>query len=140
LEWFACPVLKNPLVVGAGVLAMPLALSHMGILLGTIVIIWAGATAGFGLYLQTRCARYLERGSSSFFALSQITYPRASIIFDGAIAIKCFGVGVSYLIIIGDLMPGVVQGLNSNIAQSSFLLDRHFWITAFMYVESDLQA
>jgi amino acid permease len=119
---------------------MPLALSHMGITLGTIVIVWAGLTAGFGLYLQTRCARYLERGSSSFFALSQITYPRASIIFDGAIAIKCFGVGVSYLIIIGDLMPGVVQGLNSNIAQSSFLLDRHFWITAFMFVESCLRA
>ena len=52
-------------IVGAGVLAMPLALSHMGILLGTFVIIWAGLTSGFGLYLQTRCARYLERGSSS---------------------------------------------------------------------------
>ena len=120
-------------------LAMPLALSHMGILLGTIVIVWAGVTAGFGLYLQTRCARYLERGRSSFFALSQITYPRASVIFDAAIAIKCFGVGVSYLIIIGDLMPGVVQGLNSNIVDSSFLMDRHFWVTAFMFVHKTSQ-
>jgi len=113
---------------------MPLALSHMGIVLGTIVIVWAGLTAGFGLYLQTRCARYLERGRSSFFALSQITYPKASVIFDAAIAIKCFGVGVSYLIIIGDLMPGVVRGLNSTIGDDSFLIDRHFWVTAFMFV------
>lgn len=111
---------------------MPLAVSHMGILLGLIVIVWAGATAGFGLYLQTRCARYLERGQSSFFALSQMTYPRASVIFDAAIAIKCFGVGVSYLIIIGDLMPGVVSGFSDIEGQSSFLTDRHFWITAFM--------
>lgn len=110
---------------------MPLALSHFGILLGTFIILWAGLTAGFGLYLQTRCARYLDRGTSSFFALSQITYPKASVIFDAAIAIKCFGVGVSYLIIIGDLMPGVVKGLNSNISEG-FLLDRHFWVTAFM--------
>lgn len=121
-------------IVGAGVLAMPLAMSHMGIVLGIIVILWAGVTAAFGLYLQTRCAAYLERGSSSFFALSQITYPNAAIIFDAAIAIKCFGVGVSYLIIIGDLMPGVVLGFTSEEGLAHFLLDRHFWVTAFMLV------
>jgi len=122
-------------VVGAGVLAMPLAMSHMGITLGTIVILWAGLTAGFGLYLQTRCAQYLERGHASFFALSQITYPNAAVIFDGAIAIKCFGVGVSYLIIIGDLMPGVVRGFSDSAGGVGFLVDRHFWVTAFMYVD-----
>lgn len=113
---------------------MPLAMSHMGIVLGAIVILWAGATAGFGLYLQTRCAKYLERGSSSFFALSQITYPNAAVIFDAAIAIKCFGVGVSYLIIIGDLMPGVVRGFTDEDGLVPFLVDRHFWVTAFMLV------
>ena len=112
---------------------MPLALSHMGIVLGSLFIVWAGLTAGFGLYLQTRCARYLERGQASFFALSQITYPNASVIFDAAIAVKCFGVGVSYLIIIGDLMPGVVEGFGRDAAHASFLMDRHFWVTAFMY-------
>ena len=113
---------------------MPFAMSHMGIVLGTIVILWAGATAGFGLYLQTRCAKYLERGSSSFFALSQMTYPNAAVIFDAAIAIKCFGVGVSYLIIIGDLMPGVVRGFTDEDGLVPFLVDRHFWVTAFMLV------
>ena len=119
-------------IVGSGVLAMPLALSHMGIVLGVLVILWSSATAGFGLYLQTRCARYLERGSSSFFALSQLTYPNAAVVFDAAIAIKCFGVGVSYLIIIGDLMPGVVEGFTKAGHTAPFLLDRTFWITAFM--------
>lgn len=122
------------LVVGAGVLAMPLAMSHMGILLGVVVIAWAGLTSAFGLYLQTRCARYLDRGSSSFFALSQITYPNAAVFFDAAIAIKCFGVGVSYLIIIGDLMPGVMQAFSQRAGDVAFLVDRHFWVTAFMYV------
>lgn len=113
---------------------MPRALSQMGILLGTIVIIWSGLCAAFGLYLQTRCARYLERGSASFFALSQLTYPNAAVVFDAAIAIKCFGVGVSYLIIIGDLMPGVVLGFQESAGEVGYLVDRHFWITAFMYV------
>lgn len=122
------------LVVGAGVLAMPRALSQMGVTLGVFVIIWSGLTSGFGLYLQTRCARYLDRGSASFFALSQITYPNAAVVFDAAIAIKCFGVGISYLIIIGDLMPGVVLGFNENAGKIGYLVDRHFWVTAFMLV------
>jgi amino acid permease len=122
----------NPTVVGAGVLAMPLAMSHMGILLGIFVIVWSGLAAAFGLYLQSQCARYLERGNSSFFALSQITYPNAAVVFDAAIAIKCFGVGVSYLIIIGDLMPGVIRGFDEGADGVPFLVDRHFWITVFM--------
>ncbi|KAI0125351.1 transmembrane amino acid transporter protein-domain-containing protein [Xylariales sp. AK1849] len=121
-------------IVGAGTLAMPAALSHFGIVLGTIVIIWSGFTSAFGLYLQSRCARYIDRGNASFFALSQMTYPNAAVIFDAAIAIKCFGVGVSYMIIIGDLMPGVAAGLDSRAQHVAFLMDRNFWITAFMLV------
>ncbi|KAJ5745354.1 Vacuolar amino acid transporter 5 [Penicillium odoratum] len=113
---------------------MPLAISHFGIVLGIFVILWSGVTAGFGLYLQSRCAQYLDRGSASFFALSQLTYPNAAVVFDAAIAIKCFGVGVSYLIIIGDLMPGVVLGFVGGDPAYDFLVDRHFWVTAFMYV------
>ena len=116
---------------------MPLAISHMGIVLGVFVILWSGFTAGFGLYLQSRCAQYLDRGSASFFALSQLTYPNAAVVFDAAIAIKCFGVGVSYLIIIGDLMPGVVQGFVGGEPAYDFWIDRHFWVTAFMYVSYD---
>ena len=44
------------------------------------------------------------------------------------------GVAVSYLIIIGQLMPKVVLGFNHDIAEASILLDRHFWITCFMFV------
>src|SRR5207248_9962009 len=114
------------------------AMSHMGILRGTFVILWAGLTSGFGLYLQTQCSRYLDRGSASFFALSQITYHNAAVIFDAAIAIKCFGVAVSYLIIIGDLMPGVVRGFSDEDGLVPFLMDRHFRVTVFMLVASSL--
>ncbi|KAL3468641.1 transmembrane amino acid transporter protein-domain-containing protein [Aspergillus heterothallicus] len=133
-SWISCVINLVNTIVGAGVLAMPLAISHMGIVLGTFVILWSGVTAGFGLYLQSRCAQYLERGNASFFALSQITYPNAAVIFDAAIAIKCFGVGVSYLIIIGDLMPGVIQGFVGGEPAFDFLVDRHFWVTAFMLI------
>jgi amino acid permease len=113
---------------------MPAAMSHFGVTLGVLLIIWCGLTSAFGLYLQARCARYLDRGTSSFFALSQITYPNAAVVFDAAIAIKCFGVGVSYMIIIGDLMPGVAEAFGALDSGLDFLSDRKFWITAFFLV------
>ena len=131
-SWLSSVINLVNTIVGAGVLAMPSALSRMGITLGIFVILWSGLTAGFGLYLQTLCARYLDRGAASFFALSQITYPNAAVLFDAAIAVKCFGVGVSYLIIIGDLMPGVVRGFSEDAGGIGFLVDRHFWVTGFM--------
>lgn len=131
-SWISSVINLVNTIVGAGVLAMPSAMSNMGMFLGVLIILWAGLTAGFGLYLQTRCAAYLDRGAASFFALSQITYPNAAVVFDAAIAIKCFGVGVSYLIIIGDLMPGVVRGFADESILVPFLVDRRFWVTAFM--------
>ncbi|KAF2199720.1 hypothetical protein GQ43DRAFT_482199 [Delitschia confertaspora ATCC 74209] len=133
-SWISSVINLVNTILGAGLLAMPSALSKMGIFMGIIVIAWAGLTSGFGLYLQTRCARYIDRGTSSFAALSQLTYPNLSILFDAAIAIKCFGVGISYLIIIGDLMPGVVQGFAPRAGEIAFLVDRQFWITAFMLI------
>lgn len=42
------------------------------------------------------------------------------------------GVAISYLIIIGDLMPQVIRGLSDELGEIQYLNDRHFWITAFM--------
>lgn len=113
---------------------MPAAMSSFGMFPGIAVIAFSAFCSGFGLYLQSRCAKYIERGTASFFSLSQITYPNAAVIFDAAIAIKCFGVGVSYLIIIGDLMPQVIEGFIGDVGPMLFLVDRKFWITAFMLV------
>ncbi|KAL4862627.1 transmembrane amino acid transporter protein-domain-containing protein [Aspergillus spectabilis] len=96
-SWVSCVINLVNTIVSAGVLAMPLAISHMGIVLGIFVILWSGVMAGFGLYLQSLCAQYLDRGNTSFFALSQITYPNAAVVFDGAIAIKLIIIPLSYL-------------------------------------------
>ncbi|KAA8892984.1 transmembrane amino acid transporter protein-domain-containing protein [Sphaerosporella brunnea] len=132
--WISSVVNLLNTILGAGVLAMPHAMSQFGIVLGVLIILFSGAASGFGLYLQARCSKYVARGTASFFSLSQLTYPNAAIVFDAAIAIKCFGVAVSYLIIIGDLMPQVVRGFDSSLERFDFMLDRHFWITVFMLV------
>lgn len=44
------------------------------------------------------------------------------------------GVAVSYLIIIGDLMPQVMLGFSESAGSIDYLMDRRFWITAFMLI------
>ncbi|KAK9450855.1 transmembrane amino acid transporter protein-domain-containing protein [Limtongia smithiae] len=121
-------------ILGAGILAMPYALKSDGIFLGMLVIAVAGSTAAMGLYLQYRCSRYIERGGASFFAVAQKTYPQIAVAFDAAIAVKCFGVGVSYLIIIGDLMPQVVGDFvyGGVDVPASVVDSRRVWITICM--------
>lgn len=113
--------------------------------MGSFMIVFSACASGLGLYFLTRSASKTQGRASSFFACSKLTYPSAAVWFDLAIAIKCFGVGISYLIIIGDLMPGVVRSLSMVALAAAggdgsgtvdpvwwFLEDRRFWITIFM--------
>uniref|UniRef100_A0A060TC86 ARAD1B21538p n=1 Tax=Blastobotrys adeninivorans TaxID=409370 RepID=A0A060TC86_BLAAD len=122
-------------IVGAGILAMPFAYKANGVLLGTILISLAGVTAGFGLYLQSLGARYVPRGHASFFAVAKVTYPSLAVVFDLAIAVKCFGVGVSYVIIVGDLMPQICESLGLT---HEYLLHRQIWVTITMAIVGPL--
>jgi amino acid permease len=126
---------KQHLTTGAGILAMPFAMKSDGIILGALVIATAGFASGFGLYLQGFSSQFVPRGHASFFAISKVTYPSLAVIFDIAIAVKCFGVGVSYLIIIADLMPQISHSLG---ATSGWLLERDFWVLISMAVVGPL--
>lgn len=96
-------------IIGAGMLAMPYAYRADGIILGSLIIVIAGITAGFGLYLQLRSARFLPEGQATFFGVCSISYPHLSSLFDFSVFLQCFGSAVSYLVIIGDLLPDLVN-------------------------------
>ncbi|KAJ2504304.1 hypothetical protein IWW47_002591 [Coemansia sp. RSA 2052] len=113
-------------ILGSGMLSMPNAMAAMGLALGSLVIVFSACASGMGLYLLSRCARRTSGRDSSFFAVSKLTYPKAAVFFDAAIAIKCFGVSISYLIIFGDLMPEIANALGFS---AQHLLSRGFWIT-----------
>ncbi|KAF9428564.1 hypothetical protein BGZ94_001909 [Podila epigama] len=144
-SFWSCTINLANTILGTGMLAMPGALATVGLMLGSFMIVFSAFASSLGLYFLTRSASKTQGRSASFFACSKLTYPSAAVWFDLAIAIKCFGVGISYLIIIGDLMPGVVRSLSmaALIAAGDdgsgtvdpvwwFLEDRRFWITIFM--------
>lgn len=113
-------------IIGAGLMSMPYAFSTDGIVFGVFIIVLAAATSGYGLFLQVYVSQYVPKGHATFFNVCSITYPTLSVAFDVAIATQCFGCAISYLVLIGDLMPTIVTNL-------SFLDPEHhrtFWIVA----------
>lgn len=116
---------------------MPFAIKENGIVVGVSIILLAGLAASLGLYFQGLCTQFVAAGHASFFQLSKITYPSLSVVFDVAIAVKCFGVGVSYLIIIGDLMPQIVGSLGVG-GDGGLLAHRAFWILVSMVIAGPL--
>lgn len=106
-------------IVGAGLLAIPYVFKSDGIFLAILLTLLAAGTSSFGLFILSKCSKSLaDPRNSSFFALCSITYPSLSLLFDFAMFIQCFGVGLSYLILVGDLFPGLFGG------------ERNIWILA----------
>jgi hypothetical protein len=61
-----------------------------------ITCLFSGGVAAFGLYLLSLCAVKTPHRRASFFAVAELTFPKAAVFFDAAIAIKCFGVSIRY--------------------------------------------
>ncbi|KAJ7509741.1 transmembrane amino acid transporter protein-domain-containing protein [Mycena galericulata] len=124
-------------IIGSGMLTFPLAMASAGIIPGMITCLFSGSVAVFGLYLLSLCAARAPHRRSSFFAVSQMTFPKAAVFFDAAIAAKCFGVSISYLIIIKGLMPNVVTALYHDLSSTTppaWALSGRNWISIFMIV------
>ena len=95
-------------ILGAGVLAIPYAMANSGVYIGILLFGICAFLSYCGLYFLSHAAREVK--DSDFNKLSQRTMSGswAMMLVDFAVAIKCFGVGTSYMIIIGDLMPQVL--------------------------------
>lgn len=140
----------------------PKAMASSGLLPGIVTCVFSGAVAAFGLHLLSICATQTSHRRASFFAISEMTFPRAAVFFDAAIAIKCFGVSIrcvpygqfgwrnassnfgesSYLIIIKGLAPSVLKSLFHVMSPSTELpgwsLDGRVWVTIFMFILAPL--
>jgi len=109
-------LLANTLLGGSGMLGIPHAFSVAGWGVGFALLIFSGVASAFGCHLLQCSARKIGEVPCSFYSVARATVPRWTWLIDGAVTIKCFGVGTSYLIIVGDLLPDVAThfGLTGN--------------------------
>jgi len=127
-------LLANTLLGGSGMLGIPYALSVSGYALGLLFLVFFGGASAFGCHLLHCSARKIGRAPCSFFTVANAVAPRWTWLIDGAVAVKCFGVGTSYLIIVGDLVPDAMTFFG--IGDSTEL--RWFWISVSFSVAAPL--
>jgi len=100
-------VLTNTLL-GVGILGLPWAVSTVGLALGIVMLMGAGAVSCLALHFLAHVAVALTGGSKgpaevTFYSACMAGAPAARYVVDAAIAVKCFGVATSYLQVIGQL-------------------------------------
>ena len=104
-------------IVGAGLLAIPYVFRNSGILVGILLTFMAAVASWFGLFALAKCSKtMINPRNSSFFTVCMMTNAQLSVFSDSAMIIQCFGVCISYLVLIGDLFPTIFGG------------SRYYWI------------
>ena len=111
-------------------LGLPHAFGVCGWVLGCCMMVLSAILSSSGLYFLACCATRLReedpaRTKQSFYTIALATLPQATMLIDFAVAIKCFGVGTSYFIVCGDLVPVALEGMG---LRGELLLNRHFCI------------
>ncbi len=109
-------------------LILPSAFQSLGIIPATLLLIFAGFVSGVGLFLLASASLRVANGRKADFAvLAKATFPRLAPVFDFAILLKCLGVAISYLVIIGQTVPDLMKMVISD--PPSLLLNSNFWMT-----------
>lgn len=120
-------------ILGAGMLSLPSAFAASGWLLAPPLLLLFAAASTCALAMLSECADQVGR-PSSFHAVANTAMPGFAALFDAAIAIKCFGVATSYLVVVGDSMPKAMVALGLGGA----LLERRLWVGASLAIAAPL--
>jgi len=131
---WSCYINITSTIIGAGILGLPYAYSRTGYFLGSWFVVLCGLMSFTGLHLLSACAKFTQQSlnqPSSFYSVAEVALSKKSyftLLIDFTIFIKCFGVSIAYLIVIGDLMPAVVKQAYGNDNNNSFWVSRTPWI------------
>lgn len=83
-----------------GLLVLPSSMAAFGLILGTILLIVAYMMSICGIYLLNLVGNRVGGRKVSFSEAALRTYPKAAIMFDIVLSIKCLGTAISYLKIV----------------------------------------
>ncbi|XBW37855.1 hypothetical protein QEN19_003431 [Hanseniaspora menglaensis] len=121
--------------LGTGLISIPFFYKNNGILLAIALLSFSFMMSTVGLLLQCQLANWFyalqQKKKLSFKSIGDILFEDQKhnvVLFDIAIAIKCFGVSISYLIVIGDLMPQILHFFAPELS-----LNRVFFIAASLF-------
>lgn len=97
--------------IGAGCLTLPLVFSHLGIILGTMVLIFACFCSYMGI-LNIRTAAENFQCYEYAGLVDKVLGKKMKIIFDNAVILYAFGTVIGYQVMVGKLIPSIFTSLN----------------------------
>jgi len=115
-------VLANT-ILGAGMLSLPSAFAACGWLVAPAMLFAFGGASTTALILLSECGDAVGR-PATFNAVAERAIPGSAVLFDAAIAIKCFGVATSYLVVVGDSVPKAMVAFGLE----GLWLQRRLWV------------
>ena len=92
-------------------MGLPFAVASCGYVLGGALLLGAAALTVFSCHLLIHCASKIDY-PKSFYHVTEASIPQLTFLIDAALVLLCFGVGASYLIVIGGLMPDVMDQMH----------------------------
>mmetsp|Transcript_39714 Transcript_39714/g.104885 ORF Transcript_39714/g.104885 Transcript_39714/m.104885 type:complete len:479 (-) Transcript_39714:273-1709(-) len=117
-------VLANT-ILGAGMLGLPAAFAGCGYVIGIVMVIGFATCAIFGLHLLSEAANIVGR-PATFHKVADAAVPGFGMLFDAAIAIKCFGVATSYLVVVKGNVPMALTSLG--VPEDSIWHQKWLWV------------
>ena len=112
-------------IMGAGILAIPLLMSYLGILIGTIIIVFLAIVTIYTVYILMRCHQIT--GKSGYSMFGKITLGKVgSILVKIIIIINNMGICICYLRIFGEVFQTIIQSFVSK--DSKLMTNWHNYI------------
>lgn len=109
-------------------LVLPFAFQTVSLIPAVLLLAFAGIVSGLGLYLLACASLRVSGGRNADFAsLAKATYPRLTPLFDLAILLKCLGVSIGYLVVIGQICPMLMATVFTQVPD--LLKSQAFWVT-----------
>lgn len=118
---------------GSGMLGLPFAFSKSGWILGCILLTTVTLLTTFGMHLLAECALQVPP-PAHLYDVVQRSMPIASWLVDLAVIIMSLGSCISYLIVIGDVVPPIFTQLGVN----GFWESRQVWISVAFAIVAPL--
>eukprot|EP00301_Raphidiophrys_heterophryoidea_P027890 c9875_g1_i2.p1 GENE.c9875_g1_i2~~c9875_g1_i2.p1 ORF type:complete len:196 (-),score=24.86 c9875_g1_i2:47-634(-) len=107
-------------ILGAGILGLPYACSRSGVILFSVLLIAIAIVADYSLFLLLWCARVTNKYTYEELGI-QAFGQRGPYLVGAAILVQNLGQMVSYLVVVGDLLPEVMKLLLGSDSHSVFV-------------------
>ena len=105
-------------IMGAGILSIPIVMSYLGIIIGSLLVVFLAITTLYTVYLLIRCHQITGKSGYSMFGKITMGKP-GNIIVKIMIIINNLGICICYLRIFGEVFQTIFQ---SFVSEDSFFV------------------